>query len=211
MKIILIRHGKTYSNEINKDNTIFFVGNLNNHLTDLTLEGKKMAMDIRNSNILENVKYIYCSYLNRAVDTALIINRNSKIIKSDKLKERSLGDYEGKFLDELIEDKDFQNYIIGPDKFSFRSSFSISSPGGETYSDVINRTKEFLNELDMNNDSTICIVSHFHTIRCLLYNLLNIDKEDILDIKINNCTPYILEGDSLHNFRVISNNLNIKK
>ncbi len=209
MKIIIIRHGKTYSNEINKDKTVFFVGNLNNHLTDLTEEGRKMAMDIRKSNITYGVKYIYCSFLARAVDTAEIININSKIIKTNKLKERSLGIYEGKLLKDLKNDDEFKKYIIGQDKYSFRTSFDVRCPGGENYIDVIKRTKKFLESLNMKDDSTICIVSHYHTIRCLLYNLLNIKKEDILNLKINNCTPYVLEGNSLHNFKIISNNLKI--
>ena len=125
MKIILIRHGKTYSNIINKNKTVFFIGSLNNHLTDLAPEGKIQAQKIAESGIMKDVETIYCSDLNRTVETAQIINSNSKIIKTKELRERNLGIFEGMETKTLRENKQYHKYIDEFDKYNFQESFDI--------------------------------------------------------------------------------------
>ena len=51
-----------------------------------------------------------------------------------------------------------------------------------------------MKQFDYNSDETIIIVSHFHTIRCLIYVLL--DKmldESFSSLSIANATPYVFD------------------
>ena len=79
MKIVIIRHGQTKANVINNEGTAFYTGALNNHLTDLTQEGEKTAKKLSNTNIVKEIKKIYCSDLNRTVQTAKLVRPDLEI------------------------------------------------------------------------------------------------------------------------------------
>jgi bisphosphoglycerate-dependent phosphoglycerate mutase len=63
---------------------------------------------------------------------------------------------------------------------------------------------DFFNEFDLSSDLNVGIVSHIHAIRCMLYLLLGLTKEEILKVAVPNSEPIVLEGDALGNFKLIS-------
>ena len=90
----------------------------------------------------------------------------------------------------------------------FRRDFIQKAPNGENYTDVIERTKDFLDSLKMDEDITIGIFSHMHCIRCIFYNLLKFEpKEKIFNLKIENCEPYVIERIQDKTFKLTSHNL----
>ena len=89
MNIILVRHGQTDWN----------VNNLLQGSTNIDLNEYGILQAKNTANKLKDFKidYIYCSPLNRTLDTANYINqdRNLEIIIDYRLLERSFGNYEG--------------------------------------------------------------------------------------------------------------------
>lgn len=208
MKVIVIRHGQTMANIINDEGKALYTGTLNNELTDLTEIGKKQARMLSEDSNIRSIEEIYSSNLNRAIQTAELAKPGYEIHIIEALRERSLGIFEGKGKDELINSVEYKKYIVDNDYNKFRTDFFQKAPEGENYSDVSRRCNEFLNSLDFNKDITIGIFSHYHAIRCLFLNMFNINpKERIFNLKIEHCIPYVVEGTDIRNLKLISHNL----
>ena len=81
---------------------IFSLGGLNE-------TGKKQALDKKDEFNNLPIELIICSPLQRAKLTAKLVNsdKNIPIIFNDSLKERYMGDFEGKSIDKLIESGDY--------------------------------------------------------------------------------------------------------
>ncbi|MFA6424036.1 MAG: histidine phosphatase family protein [Candidatus Magasanikbacteria bacterium] len=115
-------------------------------------QGKLSELGIEQSNklpsLLKENKFdaVFCSDLKRAIDSAeLAFGNKYQIIQDERLREVNYGDLTlGKeFKDEL------KKYIDQP------------FPSGESYKDVENRMREFVNFLKENNDGGhIAIVAH---------------------------------------------------
>ena len=203
MKIIIIRHGKTLANLLNENGTIFYTGALDSEITNLSEEGIESAKKLQYNFEIQKIQKIYCSGLNRAIRTAHLLNLPCPIIVDERLNERSLGVFEGKMQTDML-NSSYQKYLTDDNYNKFRTDFKQKAPEGENYEDVYNRCRQFLNDLPVDQDITIGIVSHLNTIRCLLLILLNINpKEKIFDIKVEHATPYILEGKELGKFKML--------
>lgn len=208
MKIVIIRHGETYANVLNHEQTTLYTGSLNNDLTNLTLKGRQMAEALRTNQDVLSIQKMYSSKLNRAIETALLAKPNISLHMDKRLNERSLGIFEGKQKIEILSSKDYQKYIFDDQFNKFRTDFIQKAPEGENYEETYQRCRDFLNSLDFNEDITIGIVSHLNTIRCLFLNLLDIyPREKIFDLKIDHTTPYVFEGKNLNQFKLISHKL----
>lgn len=209
MRIVIVRHGQTKANTINNKGTPFYTGTLNNELTDLTKLGEKQATLLSENDFVKSIEKVYCSDLNRAVQTARLAKPGYKLNLSKDLRERSLGIFEGKRQEDLLSSNKYSKYITDERFSKFRANFIQKAPDAENYTDVSIRVKKFLDSLDFSEDITIGIFSHLHAIRCLLLNMLNITpKDDVFNLKIDNCTPYVIEGDSIDNLKLISHDLN---
>lgn len=175
MKLVLLRHGETKANR----------NNLLSGWTDyeLTLKGKLECKRIEKEILanFRNIKKIYSSTLNRAVKTALYINKsfNKKIIKTDILKEMNFGIFEGKKKEEIMIkyrgewekwNQDYVNYRI---------------PEGESVYDLKVRVNPFLNKLISNNEDVI-IVSHKAVIQVMVTILLDIDLSKMWNFDLKN-------------------------
>lgn len=203
MKIIIIRHGKTLANLLNENGTVFYTGSLENELTNLTEEGVNSAKELANHPEIKKIQKLYCSNLNRAIQTAQNLNLSCPLIIDSRLKERSLGIFEGKTKEEVL-NSSYQKYITDKNYNNFRTDFKQKAPEGENYEDVYLRCKQFLMTMPIYEDVTIGIVSHLNTIRSLFFILLNINpKEKIFDLKIDHTTPYILKGKELGKFQIL--------
>jgi len=109
---------------------------------------------------------IYSSPLKRCVLLAESISNNQFEVRYDKrLMELNFGDWEYKIWDE-IEKTDYA-------KKWFEDFTGIPCPGGESYQDLINRVKDFLDDLkkDKTTNSPL-IICHSGTIRAF-YSIIN--------------------------------------
>ena len=208
MKIVIIRHGQTMANIMNDSGTALYTGTLNNEMTDLTELGRKQASNLVDNKIVKEIEKVYCSNLNRAIQTAKLAKPGYPLDIHDELKERCLGIFEGKEKKDLLASEEYRKYIVDNSFNKFRTDFIQKAPEGENYTDVSKRCKKFLDSLDFQKDMTIGIFSHFHAIRCLFLNMFHIEpKEKIFHLKIEHCTPYVIKGNSIQDLKLISHNL----
>lgn len=209
MKIVIVRHGQTMVNILNEEQgVILFGGSLNNEYTNLTNKGIEQAKKIANLDIIKEIETIYCSDLNRAIHTAKLAKPGYDLKIDKRLRERSLGVFEGHNQDILVENDEYTKYLNDENYKYFRASFTQKAPNGESYSDVSDRVKNFLYSLDFSQNKTIGIFAHYHVIRCLFLNMIKINpKEKVIKLKIKNCEPYIFEGNSIDELKLISHNI----
>ena len=208
MKLVIVRHGKTNANVINNSGRALYTGNLNNELTDLRLEGVESAKKLANRDEIKEIQKVYSSDLNRAIDTAQYAKPGFELNIDKRLRERDVGIFEGKYREELLKIDEYKKYVIDENYNKFRADFVQKAPGGENYSDVTLRTKEFLDSLNFDEDITIGIFSHGHCIKCMLLNLFNIEpREKIFKLQINNCEPYVIEVANNSEAKFLSHNL----
>ena len=158
--IYLIRHGKTDWNNQGK------IQGCTNTL--LNQEGKKQAEIISEKIKNLSINKIYASDLDRAKETANIINKKigTDIILDKRLREVSYGDFEGVDTKVFTDDM-WEVFKRTPEKAK-----------GESRINVYNRIKEFLEEIE-NKDENILIVTHGGIIRMMLYYADNTDNFDI--------------------------------
>ena len=176
IKLYLVRHGKTNWNEEHKVQGI----------TDIPLNenGINAAYKLKDEIDLDKIDVIFSSPLKRALDTAKIIADDKKdIIIDERLKERSFGSFEGKYLTlmDLSSQWDLSN--------------QENEYGIEKLSDLMNRTKEFIDFLKENYDNkNILIVSHGCTIKGIYFNNIGYDdKTDFLSFYPLNTTLYEID------------------
>lgn len=201
MKIVIVRHGISEFNIKEKGKDPFFCGAYN---TPLAESGREMAKKLQTNEIIKSIDKVYSSNLDRALETAKLAIPEKEIIIDKNLRERSLGNFENN--SERIIKENYPEYF--PDgNANFRQDFKNKAPGGENYTDVCLRCNNFLNEIDLEKEETIGIFSHMHFIRCLIFVLTNISKEQILKLKIPNCEPIVLEGNEIGSFKIVSHNI----
>lgn len=92
MEIVLIRHGESEANRINTPNYKMYTGQWECHLTD---EGLEKAKSLAKLDQLNNVDICFASDLIRTQETAHAIFPHEIIHLDKRLRERSLGDFEG--------------------------------------------------------------------------------------------------------------------
>lgn len=198
MRIILIRHGETYSNTLFNTDKQFLIGALDNELTQLNEKGKLQAKKAKEKleclGLLNSVDKIYSSDITRAIDTAKIIFDNQEIVQDCRLRERSHGFLEGVLMREINENPLYSQMMVSFEKDPVETCLNKKVTDGESYNDVIVRCKDFLSELDFEEKSTIAIVSHFHTLRVLVYLLQGKEFDfDFSQLMIENSNPMIAE------------------
>lgn len=200
MRIVLVRHGESIMNKI-ETRLNMFCGALNVPLTE---KGRMQAESIMDNEYILSLDEVYSSDLIRAHETAkLMIQKTNLELKVDRrIRERSLGIFEGEFRDEL--EIKYPEYFRKEDQLKFRRDFVVKAPEGENYTDVCARLTDFFSEFDFSSDLKVGIVSHIHAIRCMLYLLLGLTKEEILKVAIPNSEPIVLEGTEFGNFKLVS-------
>ncbi|MBE6115071.1 MAG: histidine phosphatase family protein [Erysipelotrichaceae bacterium] len=194
MRLVLIRHGETYANTLYGTQKQQLIGALDNELTKLNETGIKQAEEAK--TLVEKylpIDTIYVSDLTRTKQTASIIFPNREYILEPRLRERSLGSLEGVLLAEILQDERVMD-LVDLDRDGVERAMLVKPSDGECYQDVFDRLREFLSTLDFESDSTVALVSHFHTLRCLLYILLDLEvDESLFALNIRNSYPYVLE------------------
>lgn len=144
MKLIITRHGETEEN---------VAGIIQGHLPGkLSANGinqvKKVALRLQG----EKIDFIYSSDLNRAANTAKEIAKyhpNTKIEFVENLRERNLGEFQGRKKSEFGWDAKVQ-------KVTF-----IEPKNGETMEEVYKRAESFLHEiLHKHHNDSVLFVCH---------------------------------------------------
>lgn len=171
MNIILVRHGQTDWN----------VNNLLQGLTNIDLNEYGILQAKNTAKKLQDFKidYIYCSPLNRTLDTANYINkdRNLEIIIDDRLLERRFGKYEGIDGSKI----DFKKY--------WDLNLNLSDNNVESIKQLFDRTYSFLSDLCFkynNTNKNILLVTH-NGINLAISSILNGFKQNIFEYNLKPC------------------------
>ncbi len=140
MKVYLVRHGQTDTNISNLYN---FRGE------DINQNGIQQAEKLREKIKEIEFDIIYCSPLLRARHTADIINsKNKEIIIDNRLEERKHGTLEGK----PIACTNREIYWSYPTDIRYGTE--------ETVQSLLERVKDFLNELKGKDYNSVLVVAH---------------------------------------------------
>lgn len=134
MELYLVRHGKTLWNE---------AGKLQGHENiALSSKGREDAGKLGEQMDNTELDLIYSSPLIRAYETASLIrgHRNIEIKTDDRLKEISFGVEEGSMFERWLDE-------TSPYRFFFTAPEKYTPPeNGETLTDLLERTKSFIQE-----------------------------------------------------------------
>lgn len=172
MKIYYVRHGQTDWNLDRK---------MQGGETERPLNSTGKEQANKTKKELENDKYdiIICSPMNRAVETAEIINKdkNIEIIADERIRERKLGELEGHEITEEIE-KRIWDYDL-----------NYKIPGGEDLLEFEKRILEFLEDIKKKyKEKTILIVAHGGVAKVLKAHLYGIPtSRNLSEIEMKNC------------------------
>lgn len=173
MKLYLIRHAESYGNIKGK-----IISTTDFELTEKgIIQSQRIGQRIC-SDLKEEPISAYCSSLARSRQTLIEILRcvgreNTEITETDFLKEMNLGLLEGMTWEERK-----QKY---PEIDLDTRLSMLQAPRGESYQDVKNRCKMFVEKyLEKEDDErSVIIVSHGITLRILTNFLLKRPDEDI--------------------------------
>ena len=188
MNLFIIRHGQTTWNKEN-----LFQGQSN---IPLNSNGISQAENLATSLKDKKIDIIYSSPLDRAVQTANILNQyhNAPHIIDPLITERYLGELEGK----CAFDYDLPTiwkHILNLD------AKSDSIYGIETLELLLKRGKEFLNKIILqygNTSNNIYIVAHGSMNLALLLLLGQIDtSKPLQEVRIENCYCYTVKNPSI--------------
>lgn len=177
MRLYIMRHSETDWNRQRR---------IQGH-TDIHLNKSGIRLAALAGQGMSDIKFDYCftSPLSRACETAAIVLANNPYflehgtgpIIDERLKEIGFGVWEG--LHSRIEygevnKADFDDFYLRPDG-------TYVPEGGEPLRNVIKRSNEFIDELAVNPeyaDSTILLLTHGCTIRCILSRFFYPEDKD---------------------------------
>ena len=172
MKLYAIRHGLTDLN----------VKGIYNGLIDEDINETGIAQAHETKELMKDNEYdiIYCSPMLRAKHTCEIINEDNKpVIYDDRLKERTLGKFDGiKTSDGGLSRKDWLSYSYKSDDETF-----------ENLPTFFNKIHNFLDEIiEKNKGKNILIVAHGGILRAIYFYFNEIPKDGDVSIYLaKNC------------------------
>lgn len=193
MRLIIVRHAETIHN---RDKISYSV----NDESELTSLGKKQAKLLANFLVKQKIDLIYSSDLKRCKDTLkpLLELREIPVVFSKNLRELNVGVFSGKASSEYTA---WKMNAPGP-------VFDRRPEGGESFNDVRKRTGRFISEeLNLEKNKGVLIMTHGYTKRALLMNLFKRDDEDYyneLKELSKNTSMTILELGDFSNHKVES-------
>ena len=178
MKIFTVRHGQTPWNVQRR---------IQGH-TDIALDetGLLQAEKIGKRFANEKIDIIYSSDLSRAAKTAQAIGRhhNAEIVLTPDLRERNLGEFEGRFYHEISQELDHYNALKQP------------LPGGESSDQAFCRISSVLAEALSTQHKTIVIVGHHGTVLNVMRFLLQASQEEAEMYHIGNTAIHCFQRKS---------------
>ena len=166
MNIYAMRHGFT---RMNKEK--LYNGQVDE---DLIEEGIEQAKEARETVKNMDFDVIYCSPLLRAKHTCEIVNsKNVPVIYDDRLKERTLGELDGKDLPkEGLTMDDFYNYF-----------YTTEVKGYESIPVLFSRVHSFIDELKNKDYKNVLIIAHGGILRSIFYYFNEVPEDGNLQLK----------------------------
>lgn len=120
----------------------------------------------------------YCSPLQRCVLLARTLRL--KATSDARLMEMNFGQWEGKSWDAIFDSQEGKHW--------FKSYWTTPCPKGESFQDLLHRTKAFLQELSGSPraapDEPLCLVTHAGVIRAILVLVCKVEPTAVFDITI---------------------------
>lgn len=170
MKLYLVRHGETLSKS----------QKLNRYNTGLSEKGKEQSKKVGIFFKNKNFDVVYCSELERAIQTLEQIRpfiKDTKIVFTKELNEINKGIHNTREeYEESLKKSGLKDHQFRPDK-------------GENYFDVEKRAKKFLKFLkEKHPDDTILIIGHGIFLRLFILQLFNKPMEEMTKITLENCS-----------------------
>ncbi len=160
----VMRHGETVSN-VNM--VIDSLGDPNNHLTE---KGKAQVLDTKKEIDKLSIDLIISSPFLRTKETAELVAGPTKVEFDDRLREIDFGGYDGKKLDQYIDD-------LGIDYLKLDTRIST----GETHREVMNRVMSLMEELETKHENkNILIVTHGGPMRMMICGAGLITEEQLI-------------------------------
>jgi alpha-ribazole phosphatase len=148
VRLTLIRHGSTEWNALRR-----FQGRTD---VPLSAEGRAQARAVVGTLRSEPFDRIYSSGLARAAETAQMLGEASgvEVLVDDRLQEFDFGHWEGRTWDEVV--AAYPHLAgLGP------TAAKLYAPeGGESFAQVCERAKSFLDELALRDFATAAVVTH---------------------------------------------------
>lgn len=191
MKLYVTRHGETEWNKAGK-----MQGWKNSNLTE---KGTANAKTLGNSLKQIDFDYIYCSPLERALETAKHIRgeKDTEIIICNDLKEMGFGLWEGLCHDEIEE-------MYPEEHFNFWNKPHLyQAIEGEDFEDLIDRVNNALNEIVREaKGENILIVAHAAVIKAIFTIIKKQSLEDFWKPPYmhDTCLSIIEVGKNEHSF-----------
>jgi 2,3-bisphosphoglycerate-dependent phosphoglycerate mutase len=185
-KLILIRHGQSLWNLENR-----FTGWID---VPLTPKGEEEARQAAAKIKEIAVDVAYTSALSRAQDTLrLIMQANGlcvPVIRDEALNERDYGDLSG-----LNKAETAEKY--GDEQVhTWRRSYDVAPPGGESLKDTRDRTLPFFERAimgDVRQGKSVLVVAHGNSNRSIVMALEGLTPEQIVKVELPTGAPYVYE------------------
>lgn len=157
MRLILLRHGQTEWNALQK-----YQGQTDIPLNDTGRQQAERAAEYLLNH--EQVQTIYCSDLSRTRETAEIAAHKLKlpVYYDRRLREASFGIWEGMTFSEV-----YEKY---PQEFKqwYQDIWKYKMTGGETFSEVWERVSLATEEIIQRHIGTVLVVTHGGVVKSLL-------------------------------------------
>lgn len=185
MKLYVMRHGETdWNAELRLQGC-----------ADISLNENGRRLAKITGEALKDVSFdmVFSSPLCRALETAKLVlgDRDIPVVTDTRIREISFGEWEGRRcgteFGEIPQDM-LDNFFHAPEKY-------VAPPGGESFEEILARTRGFYDELVQKKEyenSNILITSHGAAVRALLQNVYQ-DGNYWQDGVPKNCAITIVE------------------
>lgn len=168
MKLYITRHSKTIWNQEHR-----LQGWLD---SSLTLQGKQDALALKKRLQEMTIDVCYSSPIGRAKQTTNLLFENTKIIYDNRLKEMNFGDYEGKYVKDLLKKEDYYNLWHHPYD-------TLHLPNGETLLEVRQRVQACIQDIyQAHPHDTVFLTIHGMLFIILRSIIENVEIKDITSI-----------------------------
>lgn len=171
MELFLIRHGHT---------VVADRGEIAGHAdVPLSKRGEAQVKALRESNDSLSVDAYHSSDLTRAIQSAELLGAEPIVVDA-RLRELNFGDWEGMTWDQVQ-----QQY---PDVLQHWSENWVerSPPGGESLSDLAERTASWLNDITSNSiDKSILVTAHAGSIKTLICQSLHLPLHHAMSFAVD--------------------------
>lgn len=169
MELYLVRHGQSEANAAK----IMQGAKIDRPLTPKGIEQAKLTRDK-----LVHLQFdrVFVSPLRRASQTAEVIVGDHRTVRFDpRLVEFDYGQWDGQPILQLVHD--YPQYF--KEAHNFKNAWKVS--GGESYDDTYTRLRSFMHDdLDLDSDQNVLVVSHGMTIKLWVAMLLSAPEPERL-------------------------------